>query len=171
MASLTDPNRTPGRYVVFALSAVTIALHTPIAHSQTRDGAVRSKPCAFLTAELVKKASAASKQSGALAGPTEVRLGASGVACEWGEVMLQVDPFPPAQLEKLRLTDPKNWEAVVGVGDAAYFHNVQNALGELFVRVGARTFAILMTIPAGTTVAAFKPNFIMVAKEIVPKLR
>jgi hypothetical protein len=41
----------------------------------------------------------------------------------------------------------------------------------LFVRVGTRTFGILMTIPGGSTAAAFKPNFVMVANAIVPKLR
>lgn len=158
------------RRLVVALLAVLGILHMP-AHAQARDGAARSKPCAFLTADLIRKVSAGPQHQGALPAPTEVALGASGSACEWGEVMLQIDPVPPAQLDKLRLADAKNWEAVPGVGDAAYFHNVQNAVGELFVRVGARTFGILMTIPAGTTAAAFKPKLIMVANEIVPKLR
>lgn len=156
-------------FLVFLL-ALAGAVHTA-AHGQTRDAAQRSKPCALLTADLVKKASAGHKQSGPLPGPQEVSLGASGLACEWGDVMLQIDPFPPAQLDKLRMTDAKNWETVSGVGDAAYFHNVQNAVGELFVRVGGRTFAILMNIPAGTTAAASKPNFVLLANQIVPKLR
>jgi hypothetical protein len=157
------------RQFAFALLAVAGALHTPV-HSQARDGAARPKPCAWLTAEIVKKVSVANHKSGALPAPAELPL-PSGVACEWGDVVLQIDPFPPTQLDKLRLTDTKNWESVSGVGDAAYFHNVQNAVGELFVRVGARTFGLLITIPVGTTAAAFKPNFIAVANQIVPKLR
>jgi len=157
------------RQLVFALLAVAGALH-PVAHGQTRDAAVRSKPCAWLTAEIVKKVSVANHKSGALPPPTELPL-PTGIACEWGDVVLQIDPVPPAQLDKLRLKDPKNWETISGVGDAAYFHNVKDAMGGLYVRVGARTFGLLITIPIGTTAAAFKPNFIMVANEIVPKLR
>jgi hypothetical protein len=158
------------RTAFFALLlALAGALHGA-AHGQARDGAVRAKPCTWLTAEIVKKVSVANHKSGALPAPTELPL-PSGIACEWGDVVLQIDPFPPAQLDKLPLKDPKNWETISGVGDAAHFHNVQNAVGELFVRVGGRTFGLLITLPVGTTAAAFKPNFILVANEIVPKLR
>ena len=62
-------------------------------------------------------------------------------------------------------------ESVSGVGDAAWFHNVRDMIGELFVRVGPRTFGVLIDIPVGTTATAFKPTFITVANAVVPKLR
>jgi hypothetical protein len=166
---MATPTAKLVRQLALVLLVATGTLQT-IAHSQTRDGAARSKPCAWLTAEIVKKVSVANHKSGALPAPAELPL-PTGIACEWGDVLLQIDPFPPAKIEKLRLTDAKNWETVSGVGDAAYFHNVKDAAAELYVRVGARSFVIMIIIPVGTTAAAFKPNFIAVANQIVPKLR
>jgi hypothetical protein len=136
--------------------------------AQSGAGAKPIKPCGLLTAELVRKVSV---KKSADAAPREMKLGATGSACEWGAIMLQVDPVTPAQLEQLGRSDPKSWESVSGLGDAAWFHNVQNMIGELFVRVGPRTFGVLMDIPVGSTAAAFKPNFVTVANAIVPKLR
>ena len=145
-------------------------LHTDAA-AQTRADAKSLKPCGLLTLELVRKVGEASKKSADAAAPKEVKLGATGVACEWGEIMLQVDPLTRAQLEQLGRKGDKTWESVSGVGDDAWFHNVSNMIGELFVRVGPRTFGVLMEIPAGSTATAFKPTFVMVANAIVPKLR
>ena len=157
------------RSIIIAL-LLSSCLHAA-ASAQPRVGTQPIKPCSLLTRELVDKVSAGNRQAIDSTGPKELNLGASSSACEWGEVILQIDPFPPARLEELRQKDGKNWETVPGVGDAAYFHNVQNALGELFVRVGTRTFGVLITIPGGSTAAAFKPHFVMVANAIVPKLR
>ena len=150
---------------------VVSTLLNSAALAQSGAGAKSLKPCALLTPELVKNVRVASKKSGEPAAPKEVSLGASGSACEWGDVMLQVNPITPAQLEQLGKSDAKSWESVPSVGDAAYFHNVSNMIGELFVRVGSRTFGVLIDIPVGSTAAAFKPTFITVANAIVPKLR
>ena len=140
-----------------------------VALAQARPGAAALKPCSLLTRELALKANP--KQTLDAGRPTEVSLGANGAACEWGDLMLSVDPYTPARLEEIRKKDGKQWEAISGVGDAAYLHNVKDAMGELFVRVGSRTFVVLITIPADSTVTAFKPNFVMVANAVVPKLR
>ena len=129
------------------------------------------KPCSLLTRELVEKASAAGKQTIAAAKPQEVSLGASGLACQWGDVMLQVDPYPASRLGELSKSDPKNWESISGVGDAAYFHNVKDAMAEMFVRVGPRTVAILIDVPVGSKAAAVKPKAVELAQALVPKLR
>lgn len=129
------------------------------------------KACSLLTRELVERTSAAGKQAIAAAKPEEVSLGRSGKACQWADLMLQVDPFPASRLGDLGKNDPKNWETVPGVGDAAYFHNVKDAVAELFVRVGPRTVGILMDVPAGSKAAAIKPKLVELAREIVPKLR
>ena len=147
------------------------ALLRNAAPAQTGAGAKPVKSCELLTPELVRNVRVASKKSGDPAAPKEVSLGRSESACEWGDVMLQVDPLTPAQLEKLGKSGDKTWESVTGLGDAAYFHNVRDMVGELFVRVGPRTFGVLIDIPQGSTATAFRPTFITVAKAIVPKLR
>jgi len=149
---------------------LTGLLHTAAA-AQTRADAKALKPCGLLTPELVKKVGEASKKSADGATPKELKLGATGVACQWGEIMLQVDPLTRAQLEQLGKKGDKTWESIPGVGDDAYFHNVSDMIGELFVRVGGRTFGVLLDIPVGSTAAAFKPTFITVANAVVPKLR
>lgn len=155
----------------FLISLVLTSLLHTAAAAQIRADAKALKPCGLLTPELVKKVGEASKTSADGATPKEVNMGASGVACEWGEIMLQVDPITRARFEQLGKTGDKTWESVSGVGDAAYFHNVQDMVAELFVRVGPRTFAVLLNIPSGSTAAAFKPTFIAVANAVVPKLR
>lgn len=157
------------RQILISL-VLTSLLHTA-APAQSGSGAKAPKSCGLLTAELVRNVRVASKKSGDPAAPKEVPLGASGSACEWGDVMLQVNPLTPAQLEQLGKSGDKTWESVAGVGDAAWFHNVRDMIGELFVRVGPRTFGVLIDIPVGSTATAFKPTFITVANAIVPKLR
>ena len=156
------------RQILISL-VLTSLLHTAAA-AQTRADAKALKPCALLTPELVKKVGEASKKSADGAKPTELKIGA-GVACQWGEIMLQVDPITRALFEQLGKKGDKTWESVSGVGDDAWFHNVSNMIGELFVRVGPRTFGVLIDIPSGSTAAEFKPTFITVANAVVPKLR
>jgi len=139
--------------------------------AQTGPATPELKPCSLLTRELVEKASAAGKQTIAAAKPEEVSLGANRRGCQWGDVLVQVDPYPASRLGELSKSDPKNWESVPGVGDGAYFHNVKDAMAEMFVRVGPRTVGILIDVPVGSKAAAVKPNAVELAKAIVPKLR
>ena len=152
------------------VSLVLAFLLPNAALAQSGAGARSLKPCGLLTPELVKQVSVASRKSAVVAAPREVNLGA-GSACEWGEIILQVDALSRAQLDQLAKPGDKTWESVPGVGDAAWFHNVSDMIGELFVRVGPRTFGVLIDIPVGSTATAFRPTFITVAKAIVPKLR
>ena len=153
------------------ISLVLASLLQTAAAAQGRADAKALKPCSLLTPELVRQVGVASRKSADAGAPQEMKLGATGVACDWGEIMLQVDPLTRAQLEQLGKSGDKSWESVPGVGDAAWFHNVRDMVGELFVRVGPRTFGVLIDIPAGSTATAFKPTFITVANAIVPKLR
>jgi hypothetical protein len=156
------------RQIVFSLMLASLPL--TLASGQTSSGA-KPKSCALLTPEVVRKVSEASKKAGNVGEPSDLPLGSQGTACEWGPIILQVDPFPNAQIQQLPKSDPSSWETISGVGDAAYFHNVRNMIGELYVLVGKRSFALLIDIPAGSTAAAFKPTFITAANAIVPKLR
>ena len=153
------------------VSLVLTILLPNAALAQSGAGARSLKPCGLLTAELVRQVSLASRKSADVGAPEEIQLGATGTACQWGEIMLQVDPLTRAQLDQLGKPGDKTWESVSGVGDAAWFHNVRDMIGELFVRVGPRTFGVLIDIPVGTTATAFKPTFITVANAVVPKLR
>src|SRR5688572_16731629 len=157
------------RQILISL-VLTSLLHSAAA-AQSRTDVKALKPCALLTPELVKKVGEASRKNANGATPTEVKVGPTAVACEWGEIMLQVDPLTRAQLEQLGKRGDKSWESVSGVGDDAWFHNVSDMIGELFVRVGPRTFAVLINIPSGSTADAFKPTFIAIANAVVPKLR
>ena len=71
----------------------------------------------------------------------------------------------------MRKSPGSGWVPVTGVGDAAFFHNVQNALAELFVWSGSHHFGILIDVPAGSAAEQLKPHMIEVANRIVPKLR
>lgn len=153
--------------VPFVLTACLLSS----AFAQTGPAGPEIKPCSLLTRELVEKASAAGKQTIAAARPREIDLGAGKRGCEWGDVLVQVDPYPASRLGELSKRDPTNWESVSGVGDAAYFHNVKDAMAELFVRVGPRTVGIVMEVPVGSKAATLKPRFVELAQAIVPKLR
>ena len=153
------------------ISLVLTSLFHTAAAAQSRADAKALKPCALLTMDLVKKVGEASKKSADGATPKELNMGATGVACQWGEIMLQVDGLTRVGWEQLGKRKDKTWESVSGVGDEAYFHNVSDIVGEMFVRVGSRTFGVLIDIPSGSTAAAFKPTFITVANAVVPKLR
>ncbi len=150
---------------------VFLTLLPNVALAQAGAAGKPPKACALLTPELVRKISVASKKNPDVAAPREMKLGAAGSACEWGAITFQVDPLTPAQLAAIGKTDDKSWESVPNLGDAAFFHNIRDMLGELFVRVGSHTFGVLMEIPSGSTAAAFKPNFIAVANAVTPRLR
>ena len=87
---------TSVRRVVLSVLFIGIAHHD--ASAQGRASGAQS--CALLSRAIVAKFSAASKTSVDPAGPKELPLGASGTACEWGDVTVQVDPMPAAGLEK-----------------------------------------------------------------------
>ena len=153
------------------ISVLFMGIAPNVIAAQGRASGAGAKSCALLTRQLVERVSAASKKALDAAGPNELPLGAYGTGCEWGDVMLSVDPWPPARLEAMRQSTGKDWEVIKGVGDAAYLHNVRDMMAELLVRVGSRTFVVVVTIPVGSTTAAFKPTIIEVANGVVPKLR
>ena len=151
------------------LSVLFIGVAHNVAAAQGRASGAQS--CALFTKPLMEKFSAASKKSVDPAGPKELALGSNGTACEWGDLMVQLDPISAANLETLRQRDSKNWEVIDGVGDVAYLHNVQDVAAELYVRSGKHTFVVVATIPLWTKTAAFKPAILDVGRAILPKVR
>ena len=141
---------------------------------QTSGGAAAGKPrlraCALLTRELIDKfATAESKRVLHLVPPQEDMLGAHGSACEYGGIGFQIDPF--ARPEEIRKSLGKEWQAVAGVGDTAYFRSNRNNYAELMVWTGTHHFTIQMSVPTGATAESIRPNTIGLANALIPKLR
>jgi hypothetical protein len=163
------------RQVVVVVSLV-VSIGSEVTAFQASGGVAAGKPairaCSLLTKELVTKVTPRKDTSTLfLVAPQEESLGASGSACEYGGIGLQIDPFTPDRLEELRKQIGKDWTAVPGVGDSAYFRDNSGNFAELYVRVGTRTLTIQMSVPMGSTAAAIKPNTITLANALVPKLR
>jgi hypothetical protein len=123
----------------------------------------------LLTKELLAAHSPASKQSFALTikiPPQEEKAG-DGTGCQYGDVMLQIDPYPAASFEKLF----GKWSAVSGVGERAYFRDNGGRWAELAVLAGKRVMTIQMDVPEGKTAASIQSNTVALANAILPKLK
>lgn len=127
--------------------------------------------CSLLTRELVTKVTPYDKPALDLVmriPPQEEAIGQSGSVCDFGGITLQIDPFTPDRLEKLR---DETWVAIADVGDAAYFRDNRGEWAELAARSGRRVLTIQMDVPTGRTTASIQPNVIALAKAILPKLK
>jgi len=136
--------------------------------AQTAKPAVRA--CALLTKELVIQVTPYDKKTLDLVltvPPMEDSLGASGSACSFGGITMQVDPFAPAVFERQK---KDTWVVVPGLGDTAYFVDNSGRWAELYVNAAGRVLTIQMDIPMGKTAASIQPNVIALAKAILPKL-
>lgn len=155
--------------LLFAALIVSVAA-APSVSAQARGGASRIRACSLLTRDLVVKVSPPQNVRGLdLIPPMEEDIGTQGSYCEYGDISLQIDPFARAQ--QMRTTMGKEWTAVTGVGDTAFFRNNKDMWGELIVWTGSHHFTIQMGIPMGSTAAAIRPNTIALANAIIPKLR
>ena len=156
----------------FIASVLIIIAVTAALASQAPAGKPPISACSLLPTELVLKVGGINPQAVKILKPEEEALGTTGSACEYGEVRLQVDPFTPAQLaDILKTPAAKAWVPVSGVGDAAYFNNNRDRYAELFVRTGTHVFSIQFGVATGSTAEATKPKTIMLANDIIPKLR
>lgn len=127
--------------------------------------------CALLTEDLVRQVAPYEPRALELVlavPPMEDALGASGSACSYGGITLQIDPFMPSRLKALR---GKDWIPVAGVGDAAYFVDNKGRWAELYAGAGRRVVTIQMDVPTGRTAASIQPNVVALAKAILAKLR
>ena len=125
--------------------------------------------CAILTKDLLAKHSPAAKDSFKLfinIPPEEEKAG-NGTLCQYGDVMLQLDPFPVANFEKLF----GKWTPVAGLGDKAYFRDNRGEWAELGVVAGGRMITIQMDVPTGKTAAAIQSNTVGLARDILAKLK
>jgi hypothetical protein len=158
--------------VVLLMVMGCVAPHaTALQAGRSAAGAPAVRACALLTREVLTAVTAMEKQSLALSmqvPPTEDALGATGSACSYGDVVLQIDPFTPARLEQLRT---KEWVPLQGVGDTAYFRDNRGRFAELYAQSGRHVITIQMSVPTGRTAASIQPNVIRLANAILPKLK
>jgi hypothetical protein len=162
--------------------AVTIAAAVcAIAHPQTRSGrgdaaqpAIRA--CALLPASEVKRLAALPDPLNLFdkMRPEEEPVG-RGSSCNYPGIHVQIDPFDWTTIESARTKNSAQFEAVPGVGDAAFMRANKAAssleFAELYARVGPHVLTIQMDVPDGASTASVKPGLMALAKAYVAKLR
>jgi len=148
------------------------------AGSQAATGKPPVAACSLLTKELVLQVSPYEQHPPAERDmhrqllthlpPREEPVGASGSACSYGGIHMQIDPYAsPAKVEKdlAKLAIP-----LPGLGDVAYFRDQHGKFAELYVRAGVRVLTIQMDTPNDRTPESIKPNVVALAKALLPKL-
>jgi hypothetical protein len=145
----------------------------PVVASQTRTGgaaagATAVRACQILTRELVAPLTP-NKKVLDLFPPSEESLGASGAACEWGVVRLQLYPVPRSQQK--RTPSVKDLQPVSGAGEAAFFRSNRDRYAELIVYTATHYFTLQVSVPDGSTAEAIKPDTIKLANAVIAKLR
>lgn len=98
----------------------------------------------------------------------EDAIGASGSACEYPSVGIQVLPYTPNFIETVRKRSPL--ETVTGVGDEAYFHYDRN-FADLTVKVGKRIVTVQKNLNPGEMGPDAKPSTVALAKALIAKLK
>jgi hypothetical protein len=152
-------------FCAISVSLTAAALQTGGTASEKRVGA-----CALVPRALLEKVTPPADKRVPDLRPREEAIGPTGSSCSFATTMIQVDPF--ARADDMRRDSPgKGWERLTGVGDAAYFHNNSNQYAELIVWTGAHHFTIQLSVPAGSTAEASKPNLIEVANTLIPNMR
>jgi len=155
------------RVSVTLLSIVAWLAAASPAVSQSGKPAIRA--CEVLTREMVVKYDTLNAKLRDLIPRQEESIGSHGSSCDDGGILIQVNPFPRSDV--YRKSPPKDWQAVSGVGDTAYFHNNANRWAELMVWTGNHHFTIQLSVPDGGTAESVKPNAMGLATALVAKLK
>jgi hypothetical protein len=153
--------------ILFVLIA-SPALATPGA----QHGAAAAKACALLSKDLIAQHTPYEKDAQKLVfsiPPEEEKVGATGSACEYGGVHLQVNPFASPQYVEQQLVKD-GWTRESGLGDVAMYRDNRGSYAELYVRSGARVITIQMSVPNVKTAAGIKPNAVALAKAVLAKI-
>jgi hypothetical protein len=134
--------------------------------------AVAAKACVLLSKDLIAQHTPYERDAQKLVfsiPPQEDAIGATGSACEYGGVHLQVNPFASPQYVEQQLAKD-GWAREPGLGDVAMFRDNRGSYAELYVRSGARVITIQMSVPNGKTTAGIKPNAVALAKAVLAKM-
>jgi len=135
--------------------------------AQPGKSAIRA--CEVLTRDVVAKFDTGNPKVRELIPRKEEAIGSHGSSCDDGGIFVQIDPFLNG--DTYRKSPPKDWQAVSGVGETAYFHNNGDRYAELMVWSGGHHFTIQLSVPDGRTAEAVKPNTIGIATALVAKLK
>jgi hypothetical protein len=135
--------------------------------AQTGKPTIRA--CEVLTKDVVAKFDTGNPKMRDLIPRKEEAIGSHGSSCDDGSIFVQIDPFLNA--DTYRKSPAKDWQAVSGVGDTAYFHNNRDRYAELMVWSGGHHFTIQLSVPDGRTAEAVKPNTIGIATALIAKLK
>lgn len=100
--------------------------------------------------------------------PEEHLLGPDQSLCDYAGLTVHLNPFHAESFEA-NLRKDKAWVPVPGLGNAAWFHDVMGAMGELYVRSGSRTLGVAITVPEGRTAESIKPNAVALAKAVLSR--
>ena len=105
--------------------------------------------------------------------PEEEPIG-KGSSCSYPSVHVQIDPFEWTTIDSLRTKNTAQFEAVPGVGEAAFLRaNKMRSVefAELYARVGTHVLTIQLDVPDGSSTAAVKPAVVALAKAYAAQLR
>ena len=153
--------------VITSLSLVACLAAASPAPAQSGKPAIRA--CEVLTRDVVAKFDTGNPKMRDLIPRDEEAIGSHGSSCNDGSIFVQIDPF--LNSDSYRKSPAKDWQAVSGVGDTAYFHNNRDRYAELMVWSGRHHFTIQLSVPDGRTAEAVKPNTIGIATALVAKLK
>lgn len=160
-----------GRVAVLTfVTLLGVRLAAVDAVAQPKPGA--AKACALLSKELIAQHTPYEKDAQKLLfsiPPEEEAVGATGSACEYGGVHLQVNPFASPQYVEQQLVKD-GWTRESGLGDLAMVRDNRGSYVEVYVRSGARVITIQMSVPNGKTAAGIKPNAVSLAKAVLAKM-
>ena len=150
-----------------SLSLVACLAAASPAPAQSGKPAIRA--CEVLTRDVVAKFDTGNPKMRDLIPRNEEAIGSHGSSCNDGSIFVQIDPF--LNSDSYRKSPAKDWQAVSGVGDTAYFHNNRDRYAELMVWSGKHHFTIQLSVPDGRTAEAVKPNTIGIATALIAKLK
>ena len=151
------------------VAGLAVAGSTVAQSGKPSSGRPAIRACEVLTRDMVVKYDTLNPKLRDLIPPQEEAIGSHGSSCDDGGIHIQIDPF--LRSDVYRKSPPKDWQAVSGVGDTAYFRNNGNRWAELMVWTGTRHFTIQLSVPDGGTAESVKPKAIGLATALVAKLK
>jgi hypothetical protein len=125
-----------------------------------------AKACSILTKDLVLPFTENPKVLDFVPAEEEP-FGNGGTACDYGPVRLQL--YPPRTSPSK--TPPKDFQALTGAGELAYFRSNRNRYAELMVWGGVHYFTLQVSVPSGSTAEAIRPKTVALANHIIAKLK
>ena len=152
--------------LVACLATASPAVGQPAKPASGKSGI---RACEVLARDVVAKFDTGNPKMRDLIPRTEEAIGSHGSSCDDSSIFVQIDPF--LNSDSFRKSPPKDWQAVSGVGDTAYFHNNRDRYAELMVWTGGHHFTIQLSVPDGRTAEAVKPNTIGIATALIAKLK